>query len=61
MAKEVLVVPERHLADVIKVIRAGLWRVFAEPARGDVSREAEDLLKKWCGEEEEHLKRLGAE
>ncbi len=51
MASETLSVPEEHLEEVIKVIRAGLKAVR-------VKREVSQQLKKWCDEEEEYVERL---
>lgn len=48
MASEVLSVPERHLADVINVIRAGL--VYAK-----VPRDVYEGLRDWCNEQENYL------
>lgn len=55
MAKEVLAVPEEHLADVIRIIRAGLAVV------GKVRPEVGKQLRKWCDEEAAYLKRLEEE
>ena len=52
MAIEPLNVPEEHLADVIKVIRAGLGQNL--PVHRDVKLQ----LARWCKEEEAYLKRL---
>lgn len=43
MSKEVLAIPEQHLAEVIKVIRAGLGCC-------KVSDEVSEQLKHWCDE-----------
>jgi hypothetical protein len=51
MASEALYVPEEYLADVIRVIRAGL------KAERRLPREVRQQLKKWCDEEEEYLSR----
>lgn len=50
MAVDVLYVPEEHLREVIKVIRAGLKHT-------KVSKDASRNLLKWCKEEEEYLNR----
>lgn len=52
MAREILSVPEEHLAEVITVIRTGL-----QHAKG-ISTTATDQLYKWCREEEEYLNAL---
>jgi len=54
MAKEILAIPEEHLAEVIKVIRFGL-KTYSE-----VDAVVEHALNKWCDEEEEYLKELGS-
>lgn len=51
MAKETLSVPEENLAEVIRVIRAGLKAV-------KVSQDTRDNLIRWCDEEQEYLDRL---
>lgn len=43
MGKEILVIPEQHLAEVIKVIRCGLGRC-------EVSAEVSEKLEHWCAE-----------
>lgn len=53
MAKEILVVSEDYLLEVIAVIRAGL------DALAVVSDRTRIQLVKWCDEEEEYVKRLG--
>jgi len=53
MAKEILAVPEEHLADVINVIRTGL-SACAE----DVDPAVIHNLSTWCDEEEEYLDQL---
>lgn len=53
MASEILAVPEDSLAEVIRVIRAGLLR------ERKVSRDTRRNLTKWCNDEEAYLKRLG--
>ncbi len=55
MAKEILAVPEQHLADTIKVIRAGL-----NVASGMKSIHPSVIknLTEWCDSEEEYLKDL---
>ena len=58
MASEVLAVPERHLADVIKVIRRGLAASKGRVKGVAVHQEVREQLKKWCDEEEEYLNRL---
>lgn len=52
MASEVLAVPERHLAEVISIIRTGL------DVKKKVTPEVKEQLSKWCNDEEEYLKRL---
>jgi len=54
MASELLSVPEDKLAEVIRVIRAGL------KVEG-VSKETETQLKRWCDEEERYLLGLAEE
>jgi len=51
MAKEILVVPEEFLPEVIRVIRAGLHTV------GDLRGETRQMLLEWCEDEEEYLLR----
>jgi hypothetical protein len=51
MASEVLAVPEGSLAEVIRVIRAGLLR------ERKISRETRRNLTKWCDEEQAYLNR----
>jgi hypothetical protein len=51
MAREVLAVPEQHLEDFIKVIRAGL-------SHTDVDEEVREQLTDWCDDEEAHLQEL---
>lgn len=52
MANEILAVPEDSLAEVIRIIRAGL------KAAKKVSRNTLERLTEWCDEEEAYLKRL---
>lgn len=52
MAVETLYVPEDHLADVIRVIRAGLAAV-------DVPDEVAGPLEAWCVDASEYLERIG--
>lgn len=52
MAREILSVPEEHLADVIYVIRRGL-----QSTKKGIDKEVFEMLTKWCDEEEEYLKR----
>lgn len=59
MASEILAVPEEHLADVIRVIRAGLDVYGFEPEY--LHPDVVEQLKKWCDEEEEYLKELASE
>jgi hypothetical protein len=59
MAKEILAVPEEHLADVIKIIRAGLEVVAFD--RNSVDPEVIEQLTEWCNDEEEYLKNLAEE
>lgn len=53
MASEILAIPEEHLEETIKVIRAGL-KALGDEADAVV----EHALNKWCNEEEEYLKEL---
>lgn len=50
MAKEILSVPEEHLADVIKVIRAGLQHNTEV-----IDDEVDEQLTTWCCEMELYL------
>ena len=54
MAKEILAIPEHHLADVIRVIRRGLE-----------IEEVDDIvhlqLTKWCKKKEKYWKELQEE
>ena len=52
MARETLVVPEDNLAEVIRVIRAGLIR------ERKISRDTRRQLTAWCDEETAYLNRL---
>lgn len=54
MASERLVIPEEHLADVIKVIRRGLEVTV-------VHTEVQKQLEAWCDDEEAYLKRMAGE
>lgn len=54
MAKEILAVPEEHLAEVIRVIRTGL--TFAT-----LSKEVREQLTEWCDSEEAYLRELTQE
>jgi len=57
MAKEVLVIPEERLPDVVAVIRAGLE--YVDDCYGDIpviSDETREYLTKWCDEETKYLK-----
>lgn len=54
MSSETLSVPEEHLADVIKIIRAGI-RAEAHQIPEVVRLELTD----WCDEEERYLKESG--
>ena len=58
MSKEVLCIPESKLAEVITVIREGLIKV---PYMPNVSDETNEMLTKWCDDEEAYLKRLQEE
>jgi len=49
MAKEILAIPEEFLADVIRVIRAGLEHVDY------CYSETREQLNKWCDEETQYL------
>lgn len=53
MAKEVLAIPEEHLAEVIRVIRHGLKRGMGAPR---ISKEVRKALTSWCHDEEEYVK-----
>jgi len=53
MAKEVLVVPEYALEEVIAVLRAGL-------EHSDVSQGTREALLKWCADEEAYLAEVDA-
>lgn len=53
MASEVLAVPEENLAEVIKVIRAGLRTTT-------VSNETHEQLTNWCDAEERYLKDMAS-
>ena len=53
MASEILAVPEKHLADVIKIIRAGLKTISHT-----VHKEVNNQLHQWCLDEEEYLNRI---
>lgn len=59
MAKEILAIPEERLAEVIKVIRAGLEFVDSGEYLPQISDETREQLEKWCDSEEEYLKRRG--
>ena len=48
MATEILSVPEEHLPDVIRVIRAGL-------SLEEVPDEVKRALETWCDEEEAYI------
>jgi hypothetical protein len=48
MAKEVLAIPEKSLAEVIAVIRAGLKSI-------EVSDNTRRNLEAWCNTEEQYL------
>lgn len=52
MASEVLSIPEESLAEVIRVLRAGML------SAKNISTATRNSLKQWCREEEEYLKRL---
>lgn len=58
MTSETLSVPEEHLAEVIRVIRAGLRYLKAPGSPRPVSKEVREQLEKWCDEEEAYLKEL---
>lgn len=60
MAKETLTIPEEKLPEVIKVIRAGLEYVDSGHYLPQISDETREQLAKWCDEQEEYLKRIGA-
>lgn len=59
MAKEILAIPEEHLAEVIRVIRAGLKSNDGRYL--NISVETRVQLEKWCAKEESYLKRLEGE
>lgn len=59
MAKEILAIPEQHLAHVIRVIRDGLFYID-EHSRVPIPNEVEYALRKWCDGEEEYLQRLAS-
>jgi hypothetical protein len=50
MASERLVVPEQHLLEVAKVIRAGL-----DSLRESLHPEVEFQLEKWCSDMERYI------
>lgn len=52
MGREVLVVPEESLAEVISVIRAGL---ISKP---NISEDTRRNLMRWCDEMEEYLNEM---
>lgn len=54
MASEILAVPEESLAEVIKIIRAGIKAT-------KVSAGTKRSLLEWCKEEEEYLKEMSQE
>lgn len=56
MASELLNVPEDKLAEVIRVIRAGLF-----VTRSSTSKETREHLARWCDDEEKYLKELAEE
>jgi hypothetical protein len=58
MAKEILVVPESKLLEVIHVIRAGLEYLEAM-SDGEVTYDTEQMLRQWCDEEEKYIRDLG--
>ena len=49
MAKEILVVPEEYLREVIEIIRAGL------KTSANWNQEVAEMLDKWCKAEMEYL------
>ncbi len=55
MASETLSVPEEHLAEVIRIIRAGLKVVVVS------DEDVRQSLLDWCEGEEEYLRRLSGE
>lgn len=55
MATELLAVPEEHLEEVIKIIRAGMENVTS------ISFAVKGALTEWCDDEEHYLKRLQEE
>lgn len=60
MAKEVLAIPEENLEEVVRVIRTGLECVGSSHYLPQISDETRVQLTKWCDDEEEYLKRIGA-
>jgi Lar family restriction alleviation protein len=55
MAKEVLAIPESHLADVVALIKFGLsYSLAVDPL-------VKTNLEKWCFEQQQYLARLAIE
>lgn len=54
MASETLAVPEEHLPEVVRVIRAGLNNTPTSP-------KVNHSLGKWCDEMEEYLNETGVQ
>jgi hypothetical protein len=53
MATEILSVPEDHLLEVIKVIRAGLKATKDDK---NITPETRQQLTKWCRDEEKYIR-----
>lgn len=51
MATDILCIPEQHLREVIRIVRAGIGVVIHPP----LTKEVVEVLTKWCEEEEEYL------
>ncbi|KKM20687.1 hypothetical protein LCGC14_1642980 [marine sediment metagenome] len=56
MATEILAVPEDCLAEVIAVIRSGLFQIHAH-----ISDETREQLIRWCDGEEKYLTDISQE
>ena len=53
MAKEILAIPEQHLADVVLIIRRGL------EIERSIHPDCREALEEWCEGEEAYLRRIG--
>ncbi len=53
MASEILRVPEENLAEVIKILRAGMVKLGKK-----VTEETREALTEWCDSEERYLARM---